>query len=309
VHIDDYFYPYQEKDAAGKLMDFPDDESWRRYQQSGGKLSRGDWRRDNINQLVRRMYVQTKQLKPWVKVGISPFGIWRPGNPPVVKGFDAYDSIYADSRLWLNQGWVDYLTPQLYWKVSAPAQPYEALLRWWAGENRHSRHLWPGMYTSRITPSPAAASWMPRDIVDEIEVTRRTPGATGHVHFSMIALVRDHQGVDEALQPVYALPALVPASPWLGGKKPATPRVGAVMDAAGGVTIEWMQGDASDKPWLWVLCVKRGDAWEMHICPATQLRANIAPDARFGEVTAVSVSAVDRIGNESEPTEGIAPAK
>src|SRR5206468_454670 len=79
IHIDDYFYPYREKGPGKKEMDFPDEQSWTRYQKAGGKLTRDDWRRDNINRLVRRMYEQTKRIKPWVKVGISPFGIWRPG--------------------------------------------------------------------------------------------------------------------------------------------------------------------------------------------------------------------------------------
>jgi hypothetical protein len=205
----------------------------------------------------------------------------------------------------------------LYWKTTAPAQPYEALLNWWAGENRHERHLWPGMYTSRITgsASPASAtgattaaaqSWSPRDIVDQIQVTRRTPRATGHVHFSMITLVQNRQGIDAALKQLYALPALVPASPWLGGRKPAPPRFSAGVDAAGVATVEWTQGEDSDRPWLWVLYVKRGDFWEMHVCPASQLRATIAPDPRYGGVSAVSVSAVDRLGNESDKTEAIA---
>src|SRR5207253_10209170 len=126
--------PHPRNARAGKAMELPDEPSWRRYQEGGGTLSRGDWRRENINQLVRRMYDQTKALRPWVKVGISPFGIWKPGYPAVVKGFNQYESIYADAKLWLNEGWCDYFTPQLYWKTTAPSQPFEGLLRWWVGE-------------------------------------------------------------------------------------------------------------------------------------------------------------------------------
>src|SRR5205823_2180282 len=98
VHIDDYFYPYKEKGPDGRILDFPDDENWRKYQQSNGKLSRDDWRREQVNRFIERLYKAIKHQKAWVKFGISPFGIWRPGTPPTVKGFDAYQEIYADSR-------------------------------------------------------------------------------------------------------------------------------------------------------------------------------------------------------------------
>ena len=136
IHIDDYFYPYPQNDAAGKPIGFPDDASWNRYVQTGGRLSRGDWRRTNVNDLVYRIYTQTKLLKPWVKVGISPFGIWRPGNPPTVKGFDAYEGLYADSRWWLEQGWCDYFSPQIYWRLNDPPKPpFADLLKWWVEQN------------------------------------------------------------------------------------------------------------------------------------------------------------------------------
>ncbi|MFM8271046.1 MAG: glycoside hydrolase family 10 protein [Gemmata sp.] len=107
IHIDDYFYPYKEKDAGGMLVPFPDDDTWQAYQKIGGKLTRDDWRRDAVNGFVKRMYEETKKAKPWVKVGISPFGIWRPGNPPGISGLDQYTELYADAKLWLNEGWVD----------------------------------------------------------------------------------------------------------------------------------------------------------------------------------------------------------
>jgi uncharacterized lipoprotein YddW (UPF0748 family) len=84
-----------------------------------------------------------------VKFGVSPFGIWRPGYPESISGFDQYDQLYADARLWLNKGWVDYFSPQLYWPVNRYAQSYPVLLGWWAGENKMNRHLWPGISVGR----------------------------------------------------------------------------------------------------------------------------------------------------------------
>src|SRR5438270_494832 len=131
LHIDDYFYPYPD---YLKGAPFPDDKSWKKYQQSGGKLTRDDWRRENINITIRRIYQGLKKQKRWVKFGISPFGLAH-NRPPGVKGFDPYEKLYADSELWLKNGWCDYLTPQLYWQISAPAQPFETLLKFWIDSN------------------------------------------------------------------------------------------------------------------------------------------------------------------------------
>jgi len=108
VHIDDYFYPYPENDAQGKPIVFPDSVTYARYRKGGGKLARDDWRRDNVDKLVEQFYKSVHAAKPYVKVGVSPFGIWRPGNPAQIKGFDAYAQIYADSKKWLVNGWADY---------------------------------------------------------------------------------------------------------------------------------------------------------------------------------------------------------
>src|SRR5581483_6149190 len=113
VTFDDYFYPYR---PPGVTTDFPDTSTWRGY---ANGMARDDWRRANINHFVQSVYTGIKTEKPWVKFGVSPFGIWRPANPPSVKGLDAYATLYADSRLWLSNGWVDYLAPQLYWRVDA----------------------------------------------------------------------------------------------------------------------------------------------------------------------------------------------
>jgi uncharacterized lipoprotein YddW (UPF0748 family) len=319
IHIDDYFYPYPVNDPAmGKPLDFPDEASWKRYQMTGRQASaprtRTDWRRDNINQLVRRMYDQTKQLKPWVKVGISPFGIWKPGYPQVVKGFNQYEQLYADAKLWLNEGWCDYFTPQLYWKTTAPSQPYEALLKWWVGENHKGRHVWPGLFTSRIprpTTAPATTTttqsattatsdriWSPQDIVNQIDVTRRTAGASGHVHFSMITLSEDRQQVDEVLERLYAEPALVPASAWLNltGKKPASPRCSATSSEQG-LYLQW-EGDA----WLWAVQVKYASgAWRTELLPANRRATYVASDGIMGAPVVEYISAVDRLGNQSAP--------
>jgi len=212
LHMDDYFYPYPEADADKKLMPFPDDDTWAEYQTHKGTLSRDDWRRDAVNQFVKKLYSEVHKAKPWVKVGISPFGIWRPGHPEGVTGFDQYGQLYADASLWLREGWVDYFTPQLYWAIDAPKQSYPKLQDWWVSQNAKGRHIWIGNGTHRHTPE---------EIINQIGLSRRTAGVTGNVHFSMKHLVGDKAA---ALKTVYAEPASIPATPWLPARPtPPTP--------------------------------------------------------------------------------------
>src|SRR6185369_7762727 len=154
LHADDYFYPYQENDAQGRVIDFPDSAS---FAKSGTSLSRGDWRRANIDKFVERLYREVHAIKPTVKVGLSPFGIWRPGNPSGITGLDAYATIYADSRKWLQQGWVDYLAPQLYWSITSTGQSYPLLLDWWFAQNTMGRHVWPGLAAYRVNDGTTSA--------------------------------------------------------------------------------------------------------------------------------------------------------
>ena len=298
VHLDDYFYPYPVQDAQGRPMDFPDDPSWERYRAGGGRASRADWRRSNINDFVHRLYDGVKRLKPWVKVGISPFGIYRPGSPAQIQGFDAYASLYADSRRWLSEGWVDYLSPQLYWKIEQTPQSFPVLLQWWESQNRKGRHLWPGLYTSRVGKSSVgkagASVWPPEEILYQIKTTRGIAGATGDLHFSMAALMEDQGGVASALAAgVYADPALIPASPWLEGQRapPAMPSVAVRADSATGArTITW-QPAAGDAPWLWVVQTRAGTVWTTRILPAAQTTFPFPASS-----DAVAVSTVDRCG-------------
>jgi uncharacterized lipoprotein YddW (UPF0748 family) len=293
VHIDDYFYPYVEKDDEGRPIPFPDDDTWADYKKGGGTLSRDDWRRDAVNRFVERMYRDVKGAKPWVKVGISPFGIWRPGNPPGIAGLDQYAELYADARRWVNEGWADYFSPQLYWPVAQEKQSYPKLLGWWAGENKKSRHLWPGNYTSRVTG--AAKGWPASEIVEQIKQTRAEKGAGGNVHFSMKALVKNTGKVADALKEVYAEAALVPATPWAKEKAPAKP------------ALEWGKKDerrtltirpAGEGVRLYVVRHRTATGWALRLVPA----AGEKPvTVTFEEAPMrVAVSAVGRAGDESD---------
>jgi uncharacterized lipoprotein YddW (UPF0748 family) len=234
LHIDDYFYPYPITKNKEKV-DFPDDPSWNRYRASGGKLSKGDWRRDGVNKFIQRVYAGMKERKPWVQFGISPFGIYRPGVPPTIQaGIDQYDELYADARLWLREGWCDYFTPQLYWPIEQTPQSFPVLLEYWASENPKGRHLWPGQFTSRMNPD--SGNWEAKELIAQIELVRDQQGAEGTIHFSMKAIMNNWNGCAYALRQAYKGLALTPSSAWLGSEAPG--RISKATVADGWVTIE-----------------------------------------------------------------------
>ena len=176
VHIDDYFYPYVEKDAAGNKVPFPDADTYTAYKAGGGTLSVDDFRRDAVDVFVRELYGRVHAVKPGMQVGISPFGISKPGTPAQIKGFDQKAEIYADAVKWLNNGWCDYLAPQLYWPIEQTPQSFPVLLNGWLAENTQNRAIYPGLYTSKYDGAELAA---------QVRTTRGFAGTGGTVHFSM----------------------------------------------------------------------------------------------------------------------------
>jgi uncharacterized lipoprotein YddW (UPF0748 family) len=297
VHFDDYFYPY----GSGE---FPDDVAWSNYQESGGPLTRDDWRRSHVNAFVKRVYEGIKQEKPWVKFGISPFGIWRPGNPPSIQGYDQYAKLFADAKLWLNEGWIDYWTPQLYWPTRKIPQSFPVLLGWWKNENTKNRNLWPGLFTSKVENSDDA-----NENFSQIMITRGMVSENpGNIHFSMKALMRNYGGVSDVLMKgPYANRALVPPSPWLDNEAPAAPLV--ELDLEGGnVNIHWLHEEITDVN-TWIVYLQRGAEWDYEILTADHstlavpLTLRSKPDDELTPpktLDNIAVSAVDRLGNESE---------
>ena len=314
LHIDDYFYPYRESDGRGRVLDFPDAATYERYLAGGGTLARDDWRRDNVNRLVEALATGIRATKPWVKFGVSPFGIWRPGSPPSVRGLDAYTELYADSRSWVRNGWGDYFSPQLYWRIGSPQQSYADLLAWWSSENVRGRHIWPGNYSSRVGSVEGSQNWGAGELLDQIRLTREG-GAGGNVHFSMRAFMRDPLGVDEALiAGPYAERALVPASPWMmagAPGEPGAPVVRLVASALGelsvGLAPAWPTAGSTaprSLPWQYVVQASYADAtWRTMIVQAAM--SGLVPIGRSSgaaPLVALVVTAVDRVGNASERT-------
>jgi uncharacterized lipoprotein YddW (UPF0748 family) len=303
VHIDDYFYPYPIPDPRapkpkpgepGVTVDFPDQPSWDLYRKTGGKLSRDEWRRQNVDQLVERLYRTVHATKPNVMFGVSPFGIGRPDRrPPGIKGSSQYDTIYANVELWLEKGWMDYLAPQIYWKVGEKSHEFDVLLDYWISQNTQRRHLWPGLFASAINDSVKA--WVPADILRQIDVIRARSPAGGHIQYSMIALMQDRQGITTKLAAgPYAGAALVPATPWLATAAPPAPTLKNERDGRLRIVPGKMEGKKTAPVAAnYAVWRRQGTAWSFAVQPAGD------PLLMTNDADAVVVSAVDWLGNES----------
>lgn len=302
VHIDDYFYPYRERDSTRREIDFPDSATYAAYVRGGGKLGREDWRRHNVDVFVRDMYRAVRALKPHVKVGVSPFGIWRPGHPEQICCFDPYVQIYADSKIWLENGWLDYFTPQLYWPVDSVRQSFPVLLDWWVKQNVKARHMWPGMFTSRAAGSAGRpAAWPVSEIQRQIAIARAQPGVSGHVHFSMRGFMRDTPDslAYRLATETYTERALVPATPWLDSIPPRAPRARLVADSSTGGRRVVLTPATGERVWLWTVQELRDGAWTTRILPGAQRSSAVTRNGREAMPDAVWITAVDRTGNQS----------
>lgn len=292
VHFDDYFYPYASYNGGA---DFPDNVSWNAYQKNGGTLSRSDWRRDQVNHFIERIYKEIKVEKPYVKFGISPFGIWKSGYPQGVVGFSQYDELYADAKLWLNKGWVDYFSPQLYWPIDAPKQGFESLLKWWEAENTQHRHLWPGLNTVEVKASNRAT-----EIVNQIEITQKVldKNSVGAVHYSVAGLTKNPEMVAALKEGPYKEKALVPASPWIKGNKIAQPIL-KINNETQNVLATW--SDVSDPDvFQWVLYTRYENTWTTEILAHNITTKNLSKYKNGQKLTAIALKAIDRLGNESD---------
>ena len=299
VHIDDYFYPYPVNDRSGRKIPFPDDASWAKYQRAGGKLARDDWRRNNVDRFIERLNREVHAEKPWVKFGISPFGIWRPKHPPGIEGFDAHAELYADARKWMQNGWADYFTPQLYWALSAQQQSLPVLLDWWSDQNGRNRHLWPGLNATLVgtTPKSERRALTAEEIVRQVATVRQQRGAGGVVFWNATA-VESKPGLSSLLETrAFTSQALVPASPWLGGGVPGTPDV-ALGRSEGRPYLDWKPTGGKAVRW-WVVQARIGGQWAVRIQPGDVPRWHA--DEAGSKADYVAITGVSRTGIIGRP--------
>jgi hypothetical protein len=202
---------------------------------------------------------------------------------------DAYAKLYADSRLWLASGWLDYFTPQLYWTVDSRDQNFPALLDWWVRQNPKGRHLWPGLMAANV-----GEKWNPEEIDRQIKVLRTQPAARGEIFYHLRSIT-DNPALAAAVRAEYAQTALVPASPWLDSTPPDKPKL-SLGESRAGLRFQWALA-GGEPAWLWVLQYRINEVWTTEILPADQTSRvffNSQPEV-------ISVRAVDRAGNLSLP--------
>lgn len=293
IHFDDYFYPYPEKDAQGRALPFPDWPSWKKYRDGGGRLERDDWRRENVNLFIVRVSQAVKAAKPWVRFGISPFGIWRPGFPAQIKGLDAHDVLYADARKWLREGWVDYMAPQLYWGEEKRETSFTALLDWWLSENVQQRHVWPGLDISRVGRTRG-----PEEIASQVSATRDKARVDGNILWGIRALTENRRGLaDTMARRIYEQVALTPRVPWVDSQPPAPVTLSA--SVRGPATRLRVAPSTNSEPVrFWLVQTRSQGGWTVELVPGSQIERTFElPD----RPEMIAVSPVDRSGNAGTP--------
>lgn len=310
VQFDDYFYPYRIKGRA-----FPDESTYRLY---GKGRSLDDWRRHNVDTVISMISRAIKSEKPWVKFGISPFGVWRnrdrdPEGSLTNAGQTDFDDLYADVLTWLKRGWIDYVCPQLYWEFGNRYCPYEILLDWWS-HHTYGRQLYIGQGVYRIGSAPAWRN--PSEMPDEIRANRTDPRVSGSIWYSASVLYRNPLGIGDSLRnDLYRYPAIPPPMPWIDSVPPAAPRLLGTMIVPGALMLQWKNADTSGQTTQFVIYRFAGDHVGDFRNPANILK--IVPIVRPEDTAYIqtfsddkyipgghyvyAVTALDRLHNESAP--------
>ena len=212
-------------------------------------------------------------------------------------GSSQYDELYADAKLWLNKGWVDYFAPQLYWPINAQRQNFQDLLEWWQKENTMNRHLWPGLNTVEVK-APNRAT----EIVNQIKITGEvlSKSSIGAIHYSVAGLINNSSMVSALKNGPYKEKALIPQSPWISANKPEKPQLQIVEDQTK-LSINWENSTDKDV-FHWILYTRYENEWQVEIFPKNERFKQLNRMQNGKKCTAVVVKAVNRLGNESDYT-------
>ena len=244
IHMDDYFYPYPNPGE-----DFPDHVSFAQY--GRGYSNKADWRRDNVNVLIKEIHETVRECKPWVKFGVSPFGIYRnkknDPNGSDTRGLQNYDDLYADVLMWINNGWVDYNIPQIYWEIGHPAADYDNLIHWWA---RHaaSRPLFIGQDVMRTVNKADARNPLQNQMPAKMKLQRSLPTVQGSCQWYAAAVVDNAGNYRTMLEKEYhRYPALIPESPFMDDKAPGKVKKVKMVWTYEGPVLFWTAPKAKDE--------------------------------------------------------------
>ncbi len=319
IHFDDYFYPYPQTGLS-----FSDDSTYAIYNR--GIAKRDDWRRDNIDLLVKQVSDSIRAAKPYVKFGISPFGIWqnRSTAQPLgsaTSGLQGYNEIYADSRKWIQQGWLDYIAPQVYWHIGFAAADYSVLVPWWDNVMKATsgRHLYIGQAAYRVN-NDSNVNWLtPTQIPNQIQFNRQMANVQGNILYNTTSVISNPLGLRDSLRNrLFARPALMPAMPWKDDVAPPAP-VLTVSAGQTSATLRWTRPQTGTGPLDKVrqyavyrfpqnspVDISRGEY--LLAVSATDTTGYVDGTLKQGEAYTYVVTALDRLHNESTPSNPVSVA-
>jgi len=313
VHMDDYFYPYA---IAGQKIN--DSDAFKKY--GGDFTDIKDWRRNNVDVLIKMLSDSIHKHKPHMKFGISPSGIWanKYQNPDGsdTHGGDSYYELYADSRKWIKEGWLDYINPQIYWPIGYPNADFTKLVDWWS-DNTYNHHLYVGHAAYRINERRVTNFKHPQEVPDQIKYLRANPRVQGSVFFSSASLTSNLLGFTDSLKKTYYRhPALQPVMLWLDSVPPNVPRTFTAKAENNSVRLTWEAPLlANDKEPVYGYVIYRFEGTEkidvgdpkniLHIQYNTEPSYRDSTIQR-GKTYSYIITAIDRLKNESDRSPAIA---
>lgn len=306
VHFDDYFYPYR----AGN-QDFPDDYT---FQQNRGYFTnKGDWRRDNINQLIKAVSDDIKRIKPHIKFGISPLGVWRNQRDDIRGsatsiGQTGYDYLGADALKWLQEGWIDYVAPQLYWQIGHKSGDYRVLADWW-NMNNNGRHVYIGQAAFKIEGEGNDRWLSSKEIPNQLRFNRQKDQVKGSIFFRAKS-VMDSWLADTLGTQFYRFPALVPPMAWKDNIPPNAPQNVRLIRTKVRALLKWdapaKANDGETAAYYVVYKYKEGETAHLH---SGRHIVSIQKERSFYEKIPQNqrviyvITAIDRLHNESTPVQ------
>lgn len=315
VHFDDYFYPYPDGNKP-----IPDAATFAKYGKQFTDVA--DWRRNNVNLLVKHLSDSIRAIKRHVRFGISPFGIWDNARHHPLgsesNGFSGYRQLYADALKWTQEGWVDYIIPQLYFPFHYRAAPYEKLVDWWS-RHTHGRHLYIGHASYRAANT--SDGWQDRSqLPNQVRYLRNTPNSHGSVFYSSKSIVGNLAGIRDSLQyDLYRYRALPPQMEWLDSIPPMPPGKleAAPLEHGKAMRLSWQAPPpASDGDHAFGYVIYRFHEGEpidlddarniLHITYNPQHLSYTDHTVEAGKQYFYVVTALDRLKNESFPSNQLA---
>lgn len=312
VHFDDYFYPYK---VDG--VEFPDRATYQQY--GAGFSDITDWRRNNVNTFIEELSKEMKQAKPYMKFGISPFGVWRnkatdPTGSDTTAGVQNYDDLYADTRLWIQKGWIDYITPQIYWYFGFTPAAFEKLVDWWVKETEGTdTQLYVGHADYKVN-DPNTPAWLnPDELPNQLKYLLNFDTVKGSMHFSTVDILNNPLGLKDRLSgDSYRYKALVPEMPWLPANTPSAPNITTAHVTDKGVHLSWE--DITNSSASYYVIYRAEGSESINVNDPKQIVKTIRKingayqfyldtTGEPGKQYTYAVTAADRLHNESVPSQ------